>query len=227
MMGERPMSGGWRSAPLAIFGIAVLILLGGIGVIVQNEGTYDRARAEQTRGLADVLAASATAAVDFDDPAAAQQAVNAFRVNDQIRWIGIYGRDGKVVAGYERSRTPLPATIALIPEPPPHMIRVTAPVERSGQQIGTVYMEIEREAASRRVARYLLLIGLLILAALVVAALGFAQHQLRRANRELGRRAEALAESNELLQEQMEERAKAEEQLRQSQKMQALGQLTG
>jgi signal transduction histidine kinase len=107
------------------------------------------------------------------------------------------------------------------------MIRVTAPVARSGQQIGTVYMEIEREAASRRIARYLLLIGLVVLAALVVVALGFAQGQLRRANRELGKRAEALAEANELLQEQMEERAKAEEQLRQSQKMQALGQLTG
>jgi signal transduction histidine kinase/CheY-like chemotaxis protein len=225
--GDRAMNGGWRSAPLAIFAIAVLILLGGIAVIVQNEGTYDRARVEQTRGLADVLSASATAAVDFDDPVAAQQAVNAFRVNDQIHWIAIYGRDGKLIAGYERSGAPVPATVALIPQAPPRMIRVTSPVARSGQQIGTVYMEIEREAPSRRVARYLLLVGLVVLAALVVVALGFAQGQLRRANRELGRRAEALAEANELLQEQMEERAKAEEQLRQSQKMQALGQLTG
>jgi signal transduction histidine kinase/CheY-like chemotaxis protein len=225
--GDRGMNGGWRSAPLAIFAIALLILLGGIAVIVQNEGTYDRARVDQTRGLADVLSASATAAVDFDDPVAAQQAVNAFRVNDQIRWIAIYGRDGKLVAGYERSGAPVPATVALIPRAPEHMIRVMSPVARSGQQIGTVYMEIEREAASRRVARYLLLVGLVVLAALVVIALGFAQGQLRRANRELGRRAEALAEANELLQEQMEERAKAEEQLRQSQKMQALGQLTG
>jgi signal transduction histidine kinase len=40
-------------------------------------------------------------------------------------------------------------------------------------------------------------------------------------------RAEALAQANVLLNEQIEERAKAEDQLRQSQKMQALGQLTG
>jgi signal transduction histidine kinase/CheY-like chemotaxis protein len=227
MSDDRARRNGWTSTPLAIFAFAVLILLGGIGVIVQNEGSYGRARIEQTRGLAEVLAASATAAVDFDDPAVAQQAVNAFKVNDQIRWIGIYGRDGKAIAGYERSRAPIPSTIPLIPDTPIHAIRVTAPVARSGQQIGTVYMEIEREAPSRKISRYLLLVGLVVLAVLVVIALGFAQGQLRRANRELGKRAEALAEANELLQEQMEERAKAEEQLRQSQKMQALGQLTG
>jgi signal transduction histidine kinase len=66
-----------------------------------------------------------------------------------------------------------------------------------------------------------------LLAALVVIALGLAQGQLRRVNRELAERAEALAQANVLLEEQIEERAKAEEQLRQSQKMQALGQLTG
>ena len=43
----------------------------------------------------------------------------------------------------------------------------------------------------------------------------------------LAGRAEALGQANDLLEEQIEERAKAEEQLRQSQKMQALGQLTG
>ena len=40
-------------------------------------------------------------------------------------------------------------------------------------------------------------------------------------------RADALAQANVLLNEQIEKRAKAEDQLRQSQKMQALGQLTG
>ena len=65
-----------------------------------------------------------------------------------------------------------------------------------------------------------------MLAALVIITLGMAQAALRRANDELSERAEALAQSNELLAEQIEERTKAEEQLRQSQKMQALGQLT-
>ncbi len=75
--------------------------------------------------------------------------------------------------------------------------------------------------------RYLVLGSMAILAALVIVTLGMAQAALRRANRELSERAEALSQANTLLAEQIEERAKAEEQLRQSQKMQALGQLTG
>src|SRR5436305_10472588 len=97
----------------------------------------------------------------------------------------------------------------------------------AGGRIGTVVLDMEREAAYRRLSRYLVLAGLFVLAALVVASIGLAQGQLRRANRELGIRAEALAQANVLLEEQIEERAKAEDQLRQSQKMQALGQLTG
>ena len=217
----------WRSAPLAIFGIALLILLGGVAVIVVNEWSYGNARIEQTQGLADVLAASSAAPVDFDDPAAARQAVDAFRVNRQVRWIGLYRRDGRIIAGFDRTATPLPATIAAVPREPGNVIRVTSPIVQARQHIGTVYFEIERESAARRLARYLLLFGLFLLAALVVASLGLAQAQLRSANRELASRAEALAQSNALLEEQIEERAKAEEQLRQSQKMQALGQLTG
>ncbi len=227
-MGPRErIHSGWHSTPIAIFGIALLILLGGILVIAQNESTYSRARAEQTQGLSDVLAASSAAAVDFDDPAAAQQAVNAFAINNQVRMIGVYTRDGVAIAAFDRSGKPVPKRIEAMPPQPSNVIRVTSPIVQGGQHIGTVYMDVEREAPSRRLSRYLVLAGLFVLAALVVVALGLAQGQLRKVNRELADRAEALSQANVLLNEQIEERAKAEDQLRQSQKMQALGQLTG
>jgi signal transduction histidine kinase len=218
---------GWRSAPIAIFGLAILILLAGVGVIVQNEATYDHARVEQTQAISDILAASTAAAVDFGDAAAAQQAVNAFRTNHPIRRIAVYQRDGRLIAGYKRDGTPLRLTMATMRPAGRNVIRVHSPIVQAGQRIGTVYLDIDREAGYRRLSRYLVLVGLFVLTALVVASIGLAQAQLRKANRELGSRAEALAQANVLLEEQMEERAKAEDQLRQSQKMQALGQLTG
>src|SRR5438270_1469615 len=226
-MSPQRIRSGWRSAPIAIFGIALLILLGGFGVIVQNESTYTHARVEQTQGLADILAASVAAAVDFNDPVAAQEAVDAFRTNNQVQRIGIYRRDGTAIAGYRRDGTPIRPTISSMRPAGDNVIRVDSPIIQAGQHIGTVYLDIDRESPSRRIARYATLAGLLLLAALVVVSLGLAQGQLRKANRELIGRAEALAQSNALLEEQIEERAKAEDQLRQSQKMQALGQLTG
>jgi signal transduction histidine kinase/CheY-like chemotaxis protein len=221
------MRGKWRSAPLAVFGAAILILIAGIAIILQYNVSYGQERLEQVQGLADILAASEAAPLDFDDPVAAQESVNAFRVNNQVRMVGVYDRNGRAIAGYNRSGSPVPQTISTMPPAGGSAMRVSAPVEKAGQRIGTIYFDVDREAGSRRITRYSLMFVLAFVAALVVTGLGIAQAQLREANRELTDRADALTQANDLLEEQMEERAKAEDQLRQSQKMQALGQLTG
>lgn len=217
----------WRSAPLVIFAVALLILIGGFVVSAQFNAAYTQSRVEQSQSFADILAASSAAALDFDDHTAAQQAADAYRVNKQIRLIGIYDRNGKLFAGYDRSGAAVAPTIERLSPPNSGMIRVEAPVSQAGQHIGMVYVSLDRDIRSRRIARFATLAGLFLLAALVVGTVGLAQVQLRRANEVLASRAEALAQANALLEEQIEERAKAEEQLRQSQKMQALGQLTG
>src|SRR5690606_23247727 len=74
---------------------------------------------------------------------------------------------------------------------------------------------------------YAALFLILGLAALVVGVLAAAQAALHRANRALAQRATALADANARLEHQMAEREKAEEALRQSQKMEAIGRLTG
>ena len=216
-----------RTTPIAIFAVAVLILLAGVGVVLQNESAYRSSHHAQTLVQAEILAASVAAAVDFADPVAAQETVDAFQANRGVRWIGVYSRDGTAIATYQREGISAPMVESAVQAAPPEAVRVSTPVQMAGQRIGTVYFAVDSEAVSRRITRYALLASLFVLAALVVAVLGLAQAALRRANRELSERAEALAEANVLLEEQIEERAKAEDQLRQSQKMQALGQLTG
>jgi signal transduction histidine kinase/CheY-like chemotaxis protein len=217
----------WGTAPAAIFLVALIMLVAGIATIFQNEVTFRAARDRQAMVAAQVLAGSVTAAVDFGDAAASQQSVDAFRVNPEVRYVGVFDRAGYALAAYDPSHRRGRPVLANLPAASGSSYRVSVPVESAGQPIGTVVYEVEREAFSRRVTRYLVLGSMAVLAALVIVALGMAQAALRRANRELSERAEALSQANTLLAEQIEERAKAEEQLRQSQKMQALGQLTG
>ena len=215
------------SAPSLIILAVSLLLLAGIGVILQNEAAYSERQRQETRVQAEILAASVAAALDFGDPTAAQEAVNAIRVNRQVRAVGIYSRAGALVAGYGRDGAEPPSALASGPPGFGRAITSTVPVESSGERVGSVLLATDPEPLSNRLTRYFVMGLLVSFAVLVVGVLGFAQNALRRANRDLADRAAALAQANSELKIQMGERAKAEDQLRQAHKMQALGQLTG
>ena len=217
----------WSNAPTFIVSFVALLVLAGLGVIIQNEAAYRDLQAQETRVQAEILAASVTAALDFGDSEAAREAVDAIRVNRQVRVVGVYDVQGNLVAGYGRDGSN-PSEKA----DRPHVLSANVvtsgvPVLSSGDRVGSVFLAIDPEPLSRRLSRYFLMGALVVMAALVIVVLSLAQSALRRANRELETRASALAEANAELRVQIGERAKAEDQLRQSQKLQALGQLTG
>ncbi|HEV7660564.1 MAG TPA: ATP-binding protein [Allosphingosinicella sp.] len=222
-----PFARKWSAAPAAIVAVVVLLLLAGIGVIVQSEAAYRDLQQQETRVQADILAASVTAALDFGDRVAADEAIDAIRVNRQVRSVGVYNGRGALIAGYSRDGGNPPARLAEPVMASGNEIVSAVPVTSGRERIGTVVLAADPEPVSRRLSRYLVIGLLILMAALVVAVLGFAQNALKRANRELEERADALADANAELKVQVSERGKAEEQLRQAHKMQALGQLTG
>lgn len=217
----------WSSAPAAILATVALLLLAGLGVIIQSEAAYQDLEAQETRVQAEILAASVAAALDFGDAPAAQEAVDAVRVNRQIRMVGIYDRAGRRIAGYGRDGANPPDALEGPRPVPAGLVQSNVPVLSGGERIGAVYLATDPEPLSRRLARYVVVVLLVVMAVLVVAVLGFTQNALRRINRELEERADALVEANAELRVQIGEREKAEDQLRQAQKLQALGQLTG
>jgi signal transduction histidine kinase len=221
------LSARWSNAPGAIILIVSFLLLAGIGIILQNEAAYRDLQAQETHAQADILAASVTAALDFGDREAAQQAIDAVRVNRQIRALGVYSENGALIASFGRDGAAPPTHYAEPFPAPEDAISAIVPVISRGERIGTVYLAADPEPLSRRFARYFVISLLVVMAALVVAVLGLTQNALRRANRELAERAEALVQTNAELKVQVTERTKAEDQLRQAHKMQALGQLTG
>lgn len=207
--------------------VALIVVAAGSTIIVQSEASYREQKSEEAQVQAEILAASIVAAVDFGDVSVMQEAADAMRVNRQLRGVQIYDRTGKRIAGYRRDGLSAKPTLAESRAVATPGIVAEAPVMSGGKQIGTVRLAVDRQPLDTRFGRYAVIALLVLMAALTVGVLGAAQAMLRRANRELEARATALAETNSELNHQMAERAKAEDQLRQAQKMQALGQLTG
>lgn len=190
--------------------MVALLLLAGLWIIYQNEQTYRQEQQRATHVQAEILAASVTAALDFDDNMAAQEAADALRASQQVQLAGIYDADGKLFAGYHRSTTALPAAISGITRSGETLIHETVPVTRGGMKIGTIYLASAVDPLSRRISRYAMIALLVLMTSLVLAVLGYGQFALRRANR-------TLAETNRHLEFEMEERSRTEEQLRQAQ----------
>ncbi len=215
------------NAPAMIVAVVALLLLAGIGVILQNEAVYRDLQRQEARVQAGILAASVAAALDFNDRTAAQEAVEAIRVNRQIRTVGVYDRSGTLIAGYGRDGDNPPPLLSAIQPTLGGRVISTVPVLSGGARIGTVHLAADPEPLVGRLSRYFVMSLLILMATLVVVVLGIGQAALRQVNRALAERADALVQANAELKVQIDERTKAEDQLRQAHKLQALGQLTG
>jgi signal transduction histidine kinase len=194
--------------------IACLLLVASLGLAYHNEG---QARADKIREVdvqARVLAASLAGPLAFDDETSTREYIDALKASPDIDAAGAYDGSGKLVAGFARTGEPLPARGQVTaPIVQGSEIIVTQTVAQNGTRLGSVYVVAATESWSRRVARYLGIAIVMVMACLLVAVLAAFYASVSAANRRL--EAEIVG------------REEAEEALRQAQKMEAMGQLTG
>jgi signal transduction histidine kinase/ActR/RegA family two-component response regulator len=213
---------------VAAAGILLLVLAGAV-MVMYNEQAYTEAKTQQVEAQSRILASTVTAALAFDDRRAAHEYVKALAVDPQILVAAVYDARGALFAGYSRAPgAAVPATLdALHPGIEEHQLAVTVPVAQGATALGTIYLQAAIDPISRRFQRYLVLALLVTMASLIFLLLGIAQRRLTAVNEQLRKQGLDLAEANEKLRAQIEQREKAEAALRQVQKMEAMGQLTG
>jgi signal transduction histidine kinase len=201
-------------SPLVALLIAVALMTAALGLAIQNDRYGKAERLRQASVQAQILASSLAAPLAFNDDDATREYLNAFRNDATIQAAAAYDPNGHLVAGFAQPGTALPAIGRLsAPTIQGRDLIVTAAVAQSDTRIGSVYLRFSIETGLRRALRYLGIALVVILASLLVALLGAAYASLNHSHAQL---------KNEI-----DNRQKAEAALRQAQKMEAMGQLTG
>ena len=224
------IAGRWTMRPVAAVAAAGFLLLLGVGVALYEDSFAGEQHSREIQEQANILAASVTAAVEFGDRRAAASYLDALRVNPEIMVAAVYDSNGNMLSEFRRpGGLKPPASPAAFPnvKSTSDRIRLLVPVMQKTAQIGTIYLSANNETLEIRSARFVGIALLGAMGALVLAVLATAQLALAKANAELKQRAGALALANEQLKNEMAERRQAEEALMQSQKMEAIGQLSG
>jgi signal transduction histidine kinase len=201
-----------RRLTLVIFG-AVTLIGASLAVGIHTESQYRARATDAAEAQARVLAETASAALAFGDHGALQEDVDALKTNDEVDAVGVYDNQGLLAAGFTRSFLATRLDRTLKPSMENGRLIVTAPVLQKGVRLGTVYLRDRAPPLERRLARYAGAALLVAMAVLMFLIMAIDANALRRANR--------------ALMAQMAERERAEEALRQSQKMEAIGRLTG
>jgi len=219
----------WKLTPsLALLASGVILGAGLIIALVADQA-YQTQKQREIDVQGQVLASTLSAALSFGDRDAAQEYVNALRLNPEVLVAAAYDLKGALFVSYARSPQARSPAVA----PPPgarrdgETIAVATPVVERGTTIGTVLVEAVIEPLERRLARFASIALMMAMFALILGLLGVAQRTLAKANADLAAQAAMLEVANETLRHQIEEREKAEAALRQTQKIEAIGQLTG
>jgi signal transduction histidine kinase/ActR/RegA family two-component response regulator len=207
---------------------AIGLILASLAITVFNESIYRGRRIGSISAQAAVMARTVEPAIVFGDAQAAREALAALRANPGMEAGGIYDVDGRPMGLYAlRNAHAPPHAPPFGPDVNGSRVGYTAEVVHDGRTAGAVYLRTAPEPLIAYVGRHAGTALLLILSVAIVAGMRQVQKRLIAASRESEVRARDLTRLNHELRDQVQRRESAEEALRQSQKMETLGQLTG
>lgn len=125
--------------------VSVLVLLAmTVVIVIYQERTYRAQKLQEVVAQSDVLAASVTAALVFNDSKAAQEYVSALGAYPSLEVAAVYNEEGHLVASIARSNGVAPPAAVATSAPyfaEDHIV-VTNPVRQNGQVVGKIYLRV-------------------------------------------------------------------------------------
>ncbi|MBI5468975.1 MAG: response regulator [Deltaproteobacteria bacterium] len=135
---------------------SVVLVLACLAFIANDAINFRKAMVEDTSTLAEVIGINSTAALSFNDQKAAEETLSALRAEPHVTAAYIYGRDGKVFAGYPDKGFPSPFDM---PSRDGHRflkdrMELFKPIVLDDDTIGTVYIETDLKEFYSRLLWY-------------------------------------------------------------------------
>jgi two-component system sensor histidine kinase/response regulator len=178
----------------------VALLLASGASAVYELVTLRTALTRELISVADVLAANSTAALAFRDAAAGRETLAALSADPRIEAAYIYGRDRLLFAAYGNPdlAPPTPPSVAPLEESrieQGHLL-ITRPIVQGGDRLGTIHIRADLQHLYARLARYVGILGAVLLAssAVALALSSRLQRVISRPILELGRVARVVSE---------------------------------
>jgi PAS domain S-box-containing protein len=151
----------------------VALLLACAAIVVYDLASDRRATVSELSTSARIIGTNSTAAIHFDDPAAAEETLAALRAEQDVVFACIYAADGTPFAQYRRDDqgagfTPPPLTGVGYHFESDHLDLFDA-IRLNNETIGTVYIRYDLAGMRARLIRYLTIIAGVALTALAAA----------------------------------------------------------
>jgi diguanylate cyclase (GGDEF)-like protein/PAS domain S-box-containing protein len=151
------------------------LLLAGISFLGYQAFQYRNTATRELITLADIVAASNTAALSFADERAANETLTDLRGDRRIVAAGIYDKRNRLFATYHSANAP---TVPAEAQPRPDgvyfetgYLLVFRPIVLQGERLGTIYLRSDTNDAYARLLRYLGIVCIVLLASLGLALL--------------------------------------------------------
>jgi len=153
---------------------ALALLLAGIGILLADSILYRSALKSDLSTLTHIIADNTTAALSFEDPAAATETLGALRARSHVMNACVYRKDGALFARYTRSGVttacPSPKTAEDI-HFDAEAITVSRPIVNKGARLGTLVIVYDLGAIYERVQLYGTSVVLVFLLSTLIAFL--------------------------------------------------------